>query len=112
VLSPVVVKGKLFAVRPVQLECTVSTLLRIVGRLLKLLYSKLAIAKPLSYTRGTVIPLVYTVKCSADDRQALDLLCVTSAIPVRLDRINIISKDSKVKSSHTHFTGHVSTDAA
>ncbi|KAI0087350.1 hypothetical protein BDY19DRAFT_995046 [Irpex rosettiformis] len=64
--SPVTITGSLFGERSVSIEC------------------QLWLAKPLCYTRGTVIPLFLTLRCS--DSQALDILSSSDAPVVRLRR--------------------------
>ncbi|KAI0339812.1 hypothetical protein BDW22DRAFT_1486519 [Trametopsis cervina] len=63
-LSPVTFEGRIFGERTASVTYTLS------------------LAKPLSYTRGSAIPLHLTVTCS--DSQALDLLSSPSAPLVRL----------------------------
>ncbi|KAJ7778581.1 hypothetical protein DFH07DRAFT_876169 [Mycena maculata] len=63
---PVILKGKVFNNRRVEVQCVLS------------------LAKPLSYTRGTVVPCYLNYFCP--DLQALNLLCTPSAINVCLRR--------------------------
>ncbi|TFK40192.1 hypothetical protein BDQ12DRAFT_680492 [Crucibulum laeve] len=65
-LPNVKISGKIFNNRSVDVDCTLS------------------LAKPLSYTRGSVIPLV--LRLETKDLQALDLLAVPKVIAVRLRR--------------------------
>ncbi|KAK7690954.1 hypothetical protein QCA50_006057 [Cerrena zonata] len=65
-LAPTKISGQIFNTRPVDITYTLS------------------IARPLCYTRGTVIPLIMTV--STSDLQALDLLSAPPALCVRLAR--------------------------
>ncbi|KAK0480075.1 hypothetical protein IW261DRAFT_110475 [Armillaria novae-zelandiae] len=65
-VSSFTVKGTVFKDREVQVNCVVS------------------LAKPLCYTRGTVIPCFITL--TSADTQALNLLAVPSCIPIRLRR--------------------------
>jgi hypothetical protein len=65
-MAPVTIRGKVFSVRTVQMECT------------------LFLSKPLSYTRSTVIPLY--LRLSSSDSQALDLLSSPKAITCHLRR--------------------------
>ncbi|KAJ7476021.1 hypothetical protein FB451DRAFT_265026 [Mycena latifolia] len=74
VLQPLTIKGKLFEAKEVEVECT------------------LAIATPLSYTIGSPIPLVLTLK-SRDDL-ALDTLASTNAIKLHLARSVTLGSDA------------------
>ncbi|KAH8102043.1 hypothetical protein BXZ70DRAFT_999481 [Cristinia sonorae] len=65
-LTSVDVGGTVFSTRAVDAKC------------------RLSLAKPLSYTRGTVIPCSLCIECS--DAQALDLLSMPQAIDIRLLR--------------------------
>lgn len=65
-LTPVIVRGSVFTARNVDVKCTLS------------------LANPLSYTRGSVIPLFLTM--SSNDTQTLDLLSSGKAASVRLLR--------------------------
>ncbi|KAK0223390.1 hypothetical protein IW262DRAFT_1366409 [Armillaria fumosa] len=65
-VSSFTVKGTVFKDREIQVNCVVS------------------LAKPLCYTRGTVIPCFITL--ASADTQALNLLAVPSCIPIRLRR--------------------------
>jgi hypothetical protein len=65
-LPTIPVKGKIFSSRPVNVHVDLS------------------LAKPLSYTRGTVVPLFLTLH--SKDAQALDLLSSPNAIHIRLRR--------------------------
>ncbi|KAL4249707.1 hypothetical protein ABKN59_006108 [Abortiporus biennis] len=65
-LPPRVIRGTVFSSRNVEVAIVLS------------------MAKPLSYTRGSVIPLCVTIM--SDDTQALDLLARPGAIDVRLHR--------------------------
>ncbi|KAF5391659.1 hypothetical protein D9757_002486 [Collybiopsis confluens] len=65
-LPPTKVSGKLFNNRVVEVTC------------------RLSLAKPLCYTRGSVIPLSLTL--TSADSQALDLLSSRQALAVRLRR--------------------------
>ncbi|KAI0076174.1 hypothetical protein K474DRAFT_1663295 [Panus rudis PR-1116 ss-1] len=65
------IHGKLFNSRPIVAICTLS------------------IARPLCYTRGTVIPLAMTLQSS--DEQGLDLLSSPNAPTARLTRTSITS---------------------
>jgi len=60
------IKGRMFNNRPVHIGCT------------------LFLARPLSYTRGSVIPI--SLRLNTDDQQALDLLSSPQAIVARLRR--------------------------
>ncbi|KAF8968091.1 hypothetical protein BDZ97DRAFT_1916318 [Flammula alnicola] len=64
--EPVRIKGKIFNTRALHVGC------------------QLFLAKPLSYTRGTVIPLC--LRLEGDDQQGLDLLSSPKAIVLRLRR--------------------------
>ncbi|KAJ7227394.1 hypothetical protein GGX14DRAFT_103947 [Mycena pura] len=65
-LRPATVMGTVFGARPVKIEC------------------HLSLAKPLSYTRGSVIPCSLTYLC--DDPQALSLVCTPLTTNVCLHR--------------------------
>lgn len=65
-LAPAKISGTLFTTRQVSIECVLS------------------ISKPLSFTRGTVIPL--SVLLTSSDELALDLLCAPGALNIRLFR--------------------------
>ncbi|KAK0446292.1 hypothetical protein EV421DRAFT_1933470 [Armillaria borealis] len=65
-VSSFTVKGTVLKDREVQVNCVVS------------------LAKPLCYTRGTVIPCFITL--TSADTQALNLLAIPSCIPIRLRR--------------------------
>ncbi|KAG7451337.1 uncharacterized protein BT62DRAFT_927015 [Guyanagaster necrorhizus] len=64
--DPVVIRGIMFKTRPVQIECTIS------------------FSKPLSYTRGSVIPCM--MRLEGSDESALDALSAPSSIAVSLRR--------------------------
>ncbi|KAK0223391.1 hypothetical protein IW262DRAFT_1269466 [Armillaria fumosa] len=64
--DPVVVRGVMFKTRPVQVACTIS------------------LSKPLSYTRGSVIPCM--MRLEGADESALDALSSPSSIFVSLRR--------------------------
>ncbi|KAJ6507966.1 hypothetical protein C8R47DRAFT_1100150 [Mycena vitilis] len=74
VLPPVKSKGKLFEAKEVEVECT------------------LAIATPLSFTIGSPIPLIMTLK-STDDH-ALDTLANSKAIKLHLVRSIALGSDA------------------
>ncbi|TCD64993.1 hypothetical protein EIP91_003360 [Steccherinum ochraceum] len=65
-MESIAVRGSIFNARAVDAVCTLS------------------LAKPLMYTRGTVIPCSITIDCT--DTQALDLLSMPQAVDVRLLR--------------------------
>jgi hypothetical protein len=65
-LSPGVFHGTIFTIREISIQCILS------------------LATPLSYTRGTVIPLFLVL--TSEDKQALDLLSSDNAIHVLLCR--------------------------
>ncbi|EIW83921.1 hypothetical protein CONPUDRAFT_51562 [Coniophora puteana RWD-64-598 SS2] len=66
VCAPVTVSGTVFESRKVEVSCT------------------LALAKPLTYARGTPLPLIMTL--SGDDEHALDLLASPSSIHLTMVR--------------------------
>lgn len=70
VLSPVTVKGTLFNARQVEVQCT------------------LAVARPLSFARGSPIPLFLTV--AGADEQAVGVLAAPAAIKVHLRRSRVL----------------------
>ncbi|KAJ7707366.1 hypothetical protein B0H17DRAFT_1032510 [Mycena rosella] len=74
VLQPLKVKGKLFDAKEVVVECT------------------LAIAIPLSYTIGSPIPLILTLK--SEDVHALDTLANPKAIALHLVRSVALGSDA------------------
>ncbi|KAJ7476230.1 hypothetical protein FB451DRAFT_1397558 [Mycena latifolia] len=74
VLQPLQIKGKLFDAKEVDIECT------------------LAIATPLSYTIGSPIPLILTLK--SEDVHALDTLSNPKAIGVHLVRSVALGSDA------------------
>ncbi|KAJ7650104.1 hypothetical protein FB45DRAFT_9710 [Roridomyces roridus] len=88
VLPPVQMKGKLFDVRDVVVECT------------------LAIATPLTYSLGAPIPLLLTLK--SEDPQALDTLANPQAIKMHLVRSIALGTDAMEeraeRRSNTFFT--------
>ncbi|KAJ3546756.1 hypothetical protein NM688_g5477 [Phlebia brevispora] len=65
-VSPVVLRGSIFNNRAVEAQLT------------------LWLAKPLCYTRGSVVPLVLEIQC--DDPQALDILSSPRSPQIRLNR--------------------------
>ncbi|KAL6304660.1 hypothetical protein BKA93DRAFT_825556 [Sparassis latifolia] len=65
-LNPVMIRGSIFNARAVEVTCT------------------LWLAKPLCYTRGSVIPCMMTIETG--DSQALDVLSSPKAVIVRLRR--------------------------
>ncbi|KJA19498.1 hypothetical protein HYPSUDRAFT_204546 [Hypholoma sublateritium FD-334 SS-4] len=65
-VNPITVQGTLFNNRNVSFRCT------------------LFLAKPLSYTRGSLIPL--SICFEGDDQQGLDLLSAPGSIDIRLGR--------------------------
>ncbi|KAI0339780.1 hypothetical protein BDW22DRAFT_1347286 [Trametopsis cervina] len=73
-LAPVTFEGKVFGARAVAVTYVLS------------------LAKPLSYTRGSVIPLHLVVECQDD--QTLDLLSSPTAPKVRLQRVSQIRYDA------------------
>jgi len=86
-LKPVVVRGLMFKTRRAEAKCTLS------------------LAKPLCYTRGTVIPCILTLE--GRDSQALDMLSTPSSVvvclrrhvkyynsPSSISRLNVAWKDS------------------
>ncbi|KAF9478874.1 hypothetical protein BDN70DRAFT_933059 [Pholiota conissans] len=78
--DPVQVQGRIFDNRPVNVAC------------------KLYISKPLSYTRGSVIPLYLHLE--SDDQEALDLLSSPKGIAVHLRRhvnFGILEKKANAK---------------
>ncbi|KAJ7707531.1 hypothetical protein B0H17DRAFT_1032986 [Mycena rosella] len=74
VLPPLKFKGKLFEAKEVEVECT------------------LAIAIPLSYTIGSPIPLILTLK--SEDDHALDTLANPKAIKLHLVRSVALGSDA------------------
>ncbi|KAL4249714.1 hypothetical protein ABKN59_006124 [Abortiporus biennis] len=73
-LEPVTIRGTIFNSRNVEAICTLS------------------LAKPLSYTRGSFIPLHLSIQCS--DMQALNLLSTPRSIDIKLRRILSMTADS------------------
>ncbi|KAF9048579.1 hypothetical protein BJ165DRAFT_1032607 [Panaeolus papilionaceus] len=82
-VEPVRIKGKLFQKRLVEVTC------------------KLYIANPLSYTRGTVIPLYMELEGS--DVQALDILSSPRAPIIRLKRMVNSRPESPSKNKNLSF---------
>jgi len=91
ILTPIKVKGTLFGIKPVEMECT------------------LAIASPLSYAVGSAIPLIITL--TGDDAQMLDVLGKPSAIRLRLVRSMVTGSeatdDMGPSRTDNHFLEHV-----
>ncbi|KAH9944844.1 hypothetical protein B0H21DRAFT_823116 [Amylocystis lapponica] len=87
VLPPVKLFGKIFDTRSVELECT------------------LAIASPLSYARGSPVPVNLTL--AGSDKQALDLLAAPSAVNLHLVRARALGEhatnDAATMNSNTLF---------
>ncbi|KAI0950800.1 hypothetical protein AcW1_008009 [Taiwanofungus camphoratus] len=87
VLSPAKVTGTLFDSRQVELQCT------------------LAIATPLSYSRGSPIPLFLTI--TSADEQAVDLLATPTSIKVNLIRARVLGVHATDEDIGTAQSDHV-----
>ncbi|KAJ7592896.1 hypothetical protein C8J56DRAFT_484812 [Mycena floridula] len=89
-LAPFTVRGTIFNVREVDVRCRVSraTLEAVDQSDMNQFY----LAKPLSYTRGTPIPM--TLQISSSDSQALDLLSTPRSVSVHLRRRKIVNRDA------------------
>jgi hypothetical protein len=80
-LDPVKISGEAFGQRQVEAEYTVSAT-HILKSFHGLNVVQLSLAKPLSYTRGSIIPLSLSIQCA--DEQVLDLLSASSSPNVKL----------------------------
>lgn len=102
------VYGKLFNNRIVEVTCRVcipSTPVLIPQSSLCLF--QLSLARPLSYTRGSVIPL--SLVLTSKDYQALDLLSSPRVLTVILRR-KVINNVNNLGESKTLWKGHIQTE--
>ncbi|CCL99286.1 uncharacterized protein FIBRA_01302 [Fibroporia radiculosa] len=86
VLPPAKFTGALFNTRQVELQCVV------------------AVAKPLSFARGSAIPLFVTI--SSTDEQALDLLASPGAVKIYLIRYRVLGTHA-TEDKYSDHSSHV-----
>ncbi|PCH42080.1 hypothetical protein WOLCODRAFT_54320, partial [Wolfiporia cocos MD-104 SS10] len=88
--APVVIIGSLFSTRQIELRCS------------------LAVARPLSYAKGTLIPLLLTIQ--GEDEQAIDLLATPAAVKIYLIRCRVLGTHATDQEESTVRSDHVFRD--